>query len=446
MCRLSQFESESEMLFPPRTHLQIVAVVGDDGVATLKPVVGKDGVAVVTLKPTLFQDILTVEEVKSARKEGLRQLTSSLMWDLRTEADRDKEFTPALVQRIDQLEHHLLDKYCKSEAGWYNENLKYRQAFQGLVHEATDAKKTIRDASSPFGKGLAAFGEPMVASAATKEGHIGYGNTLVPNTVVQVLYDYTPTEAGGLSLRKGEMATLVEMKEQGWCVLRTAAGMKGYFPQSYLAPAAPAAPVVAMQAKPPAPGTAAPVKHSVASSAGSSAQVRNSSEVSVLHSKYTQDPHFKGVRGKFGNDRMFVDGLEGIVGPMDVQFVRSMYNEHCMSSDADSGFKAYNAGHEIKSTPREEWVFVVGKKGLNLRSWTFVPAESVPLVMRALESGRNAKLLADLLNTLEARAANLSAAEVVALRLYTGPSILLPPPVCLSSISICECTCVFCVV
>ena len=40
MCRLSQFERESEMLFPPRTQLQIVgSVVGDDGVAvvTLKP-------------------------------------------------------------------------------------------------------------------------------------------------------------------------------------------------------------------------------------------------------------------------------------------------------------------------------------------------------------------------------------------------------------------------
>jgi hypothetical protein len=304
----------------------------------------------VTLKPTLFQDILTVEEVKSARKEGLRQLTSSLMWDLRTEADRDNEFTPALVQRIDQLEHHLLDKYCKSEPGWYNENLKYKQAFQGLVHEATEAKKTIRDVSSPLGM-VVAFGEPTSKTTA--------------------------------------------------------------------------------------PGTAAPVKHSVASSAGSSAQVRNSSEVSVLHSKYTQDPNFKGVRGKFGNDRMFVDGLEAIVGPMDVQFVRSMYNEHCMSADADSDFTAWNAGHTIKTTPRDEWVFVVGERGLNFRCWTFIPADSVPLVLRALESGRNAKRLADLLDTLEARAANLSAAEVVALRLYTGPSILTPtPPLSLSSTSV----------
>jgi hypothetical protein len=88
---------------------------------------------------------------------------------------------------------------------------------------------------------------------------------------------------------------------------------------------------------------------------------------------------------------------------------------------------AWNAGHTIKTTPRDEWLFVVGKRGLNLCSWTFVPAESVPLVVRAIESGRNAKRLTDLLDTLEARVANLSAAEVVALRLYSGPSILTPP-------------------
>jgi hypothetical protein len=56
---------------------------------------------------------------------------------------------------------------------------------------------------------------------------------------VQVVYDHSPTEANpaGLSLRKGEIATLVETKEHGWCVLRTAEGTTGYFPTSYLTPA-----------------------------------------------------------------------------------------------------------------------------------------------------------------------------------------------------------------
>ena len=275
MFRLSEFEGEAEMLFPPRTQLQIVAVVGDDGVATLKPVVGDDGVAVVTLKPAVFQNISTFDELKSERKEGLRQLTSSLMWDLRNEADREKELTPALVQRIHQLEQKLLTKYCKLDTGWYSENLKYKQAFQGLMREASEARKPIRDADSPLCKDLSADGGPTVAPVATKHN----------------------------------MACSV-------------------------------APVA--------------TKHNMACSAGSSAQVSSSNEVSVLHSKYTQDPNFKGVRGKYGSDRLFVDGLESIVGPMDVQYVRAMFNEHSVSTDAHVAFTAWNAGHTIKTTPHDE--------------------------------------------------------------------------------------------
>ena len=50
---LSQFEGEAEMLFPPRTHLQILEQVEDS-----------DGVSVITLKPTTFQNVSTVEEVR----------------------------------------------------------------------------------------------------------------------------------------------------------------------------------------------------------------------------------------------------------------------------------------------------------------------------------------------------------------------------------------------
>ena len=41
---LSQFAGEAEMLFPPRTHLQVVG----------EPVLGADGISVVTLRPTTF--------------------------------------------------------------------------------------------------------------------------------------------------------------------------------------------------------------------------------------------------------------------------------------------------------------------------------------------------------------------------------------------------------
>ena len=84
---------------------------------------------------------------------------------------------------------------------------------------------------------------------------------MVPHSMVQVIADYSPTEPGGLSMRKGELATLVELKEQGWCVVKIAAGARGYFPLSYLQPAPPdpvrapsAAPVTATAPAAPAPG------------------------------------------------------------------------------------------------------------------------------------------------------------------------------------------------
>ena len=60
---------------------------------------------------------------------------------------------------------------------------------------------------------------------------------LAPNAVVRILYDYVATERGVLSLRAGDVATFLEIKDQGWCILKTTAGQEGYFPQSYIEPA-----------------------------------------------------------------------------------------------------------------------------------------------------------------------------------------------------------------
>ena len=60
---------------------------------------------------------------------------------------------------------------------------------------------------------------------------------LQPNSVVRILFDYVGTERGVLSLRAGDVATLLEFKDQGWCILKTTAGQEGYFPQSYVEPA-----------------------------------------------------------------------------------------------------------------------------------------------------------------------------------------------------------------
>ena len=88
---LSQFEGEGEVLFGPRTHLQVVG----------KPVLGSDGVSTITLRPTTYQNVATTEEVMASRKEGLKHLSSELVWDLRNEAVRDGKLDGEVAQRLD---------------------------------------------------------------------------------------------------------------------------------------------------------------------------------------------------------------------------------------------------------------------------------------------------------------------------------------------------------
>ena len=46
---MSQFEGEREMLFAPRTHLQVLKTES------------VEGITIVTLKPTTYQNVRTVE-------------------------------------------------------------------------------------------------------------------------------------------------------------------------------------------------------------------------------------------------------------------------------------------------------------------------------------------------------------------------------------------------
>jgi hypothetical protein len=103
-------------------------------------------------------------------------------------------------------------------------------------------------------------GRVLLDLSATELWGLSPAGQMVPHSMVQVIADYSTTEPGALSMRKGELATLVELTEQGWCVVKIAAGARGYFPLSYLQPAPPAA-VRAPSAAPvtaPAPAPAAP--------------------------------------------------------------------------------------------------------------------------------------------------------------------------------------------
>jgi hypothetical protein len=289
-------------------------------------------VSVVTLWPTVFQKIRTIEEVEKARREEMKQLASSLVWDIRNTAAQDGELDSALAQRLDALEAKLLAAHCQQAPEYYNDNLRYKSQFQLLLREAATAREQVRDSTSFLSRSLAQ--QQQQAQASVQDG----SNVCAP---------------------------------------------------------------------PPVPA------HHVSGS---------TSEVSALHSKFTQDPNFKGVRGKFAADELFAAGIDGIVGPLDVQYIRAMYNEHCLNAEASKQFTAWNAGHEIKTTPEREWLFVVGRDGLDKSSWTFDVERAEPVVEEGMMvEGRNAEKLAALLRSPEVERSKVTVAEVVALRLYTGP-------------------------
>jgi hypothetical protein len=287
---------------------------------------------VVTLWPTVFQKIRTIEEVEKARREEMKQLASSLVWDIRNTAAQDGELDSALAQRLDALEAKLLAAHCQQAPEYYNDNLRYKSQFQLLLREAATAREQVRDSTSFLSRSLAQ--QQQQAQASVQDG----SNVCAP---------------------------------------------------------------------PPVPA------HHVSGS---------TSEVSALHSKFTQDPNFKGVRGKFAADELFAAGIDGIVGPLDVQYIRAMYNEHTLDAEASKQFTAWNAGHEIKTTPEREWLFVVGRDGLDKSSWTFDVERAEPVVEEGMMvEGRNAEKLAALLRSPEVERSKVTVAEVVALRLYTGP-------------------------
>ena len=288
--------------------------------------------SVVKLWPTAFQKIRTIEEVEKARREEMKQLASSLVWDIRNAAAQDGELDSALAQRLDALEQKLLADHCRQEPEFYNDNLRYKSQFQLLLREAATAREQVRDNSSLLSRSLAQ--QQQQAQASVQDG----SNVCAP---------------------------------------------------------------------PPVPA------HHVSGS---------TSEVSALHSKFTQDPNFQGVRGKFAADELFAAGIDGIVGPLDVQYIRAMFNEHCLNAEASKQFTAWNAGHEIKTTPEREWLFVVGRDGLDKSSWTFDVERAEPVVEEGMMvEGRNAEKLAALLRSPEVERSKVTVAEVVALRLYTGP-------------------------
>ena len=141
--------------------------------------------------------------------------------------------------------------------------------------------------------------------------------------------------------------------------------------------------------------------------------------VAERHAKLALDPNGLVRVGKFGDIALFDSRLEEHVGFMDAKPLRGLYGEHVISVDSTTVFSPPN-NPGLSCTPMGELAFVVGENGIDTETWELKadarPAQHGPHMVQ----GRNAKSIAELVESQEAKDAGLHDAEIVALRLYTG--------------------------
>ena len=176
---LSQFPHDSERLLPPRTHLQVVG----------GPTCRADGVTVVRVRPTVFQNVRTVEEVAGARKGEISAHIKGLVTDLRNayfypdvskrdRADLDYVLDSGLAERLAAFEQHLLARFCKYEPEWYHDNGKYSSAFLGVLREVEDARLHIANSASALSRQLASASTPGVLTISDHPHELNYSQSL----------------------------------------------------------------------------------------------------------------------------------------------------------------------------------------------------------------------------------------------------------------------------
>jgi len=91
-----------------------------------------------------------------------------------------------------------------------------------------------------------------------------------------------------------------------------------------------------------------------------------------------------------------------------------------MSDDSETEFLAPN--YQLTTTPSQEWLFVVGIGGYVDDGGTLFEGSTRDEKASQVE-GRNAHPLEHLMSSKQAQDAKLTLAELVALRLYTGPMV-----------------------
>ena len=141
--------------------------------------------------------------------------------------------------------------------------------------------------------------------------------------------------------------------------------------------------------------------------------------VAQRHAKLCMDPRVLVRKGKLGGINLFDGRLEDHTGHADVNRLRGIFSEHCLSPDSDDEFTPPN-NPELRCTPKRELDFVIGKDVMDLKTFE-VKVDARPTYdASSLVNERNVQPIAELMKKKEAKRAGLHIAETVALRLYTG--------------------------
>ena len=141
------------------------------------------------------------------------------------------------------------------------------------------------------------------------------------------------------------------------------------------------------------------------------------------NSKFSMDP--EALTASFATLQQFYDGPEKLIGNPNPKAVEGIRREHCERKNADTMLTTPN--YNITTSPRIEYFFVVDPHSLTLvDGFPHTPRDSSKW-SQAFKNlwrgnhGRDILVLQSFTNHSTAQKAGLGEAEVVALRLYTGP-------------------------
>jgi hypothetical protein len=142
----------------------------------------------------------------AARKEDLKERARSLVSDLGNTALLEGKTTPELNLRFDDLEKKLVADFCSQAPAWYNDNVRYKGAFQGLLRAVADASTQIHDINSVLCKSLAVTSEgeaelPDPAAAASSGAGTPAGSISSTSNTVAELHQKFHTDLGWTGAR-----------------------------------------------------------------------------------------------------------------------------------------------------------------------------------------------------------------------------------------------------